>query len=61
VATRDRPDDLRRCLESLTTQDTGRPLEIIIVDNNPSSGLTPPVVAGFPGVRLVSERRKGVS
>lgn len=61
VATMDRPDDLRRCLESLTAQKTGRPLEIIVVDNNPSSGLTPPVVAGFPGVRLTSERRGGVS
>lgn len=61
VATKDRPDDLRRCLESLTNQKTGRPLEIIVVDNNPSSGLTPPVVAGFPGVRLESESRKGVS
>ena len=31
------------------------------VDNNPASGLTPPVVAEFPGVRLVNEPRKGAS
>ncbi len=61
VATMDRPDDLRCCLKSLTAQKTARPLEIIVVDNNPASGLTPPVVACFPGVRLESESRKGVS
>ena len=61
VATCDRPTDLARCLESLVMQRTPRPLEIIVVDNHPASGVTAPVVAGFPGVRLVDEPRGGLS
>jgi GT2 family glycosyltransferase len=40
---------------------TTRATEIIVVDNHPASGLTPPVVADFPRVRLVSEPRQGLS
>lgn len=61
VATYDRPDDLRECLKCLVAQVSPRLVEIIVVDNNSSSGLTPPVVREFPGVVLVSERRKGLS
>ncbi len=61
VATCDRPDDLRACLASLTAQQTRRPVEIIVVDNRPASELTPPVVAEFPGVRLVEEPIAGLS
>ena len=61
VATRDRPDDLRACLGSLVAQQTTRRFEIIVVDNHPASGITPPVVAGFTGVRLVTEPRGGLS
>jgi GT2 family glycosyltransferase len=61
VGTRDRPEDLRRCLASLVAQETPRPVEIVVVDNHPASGLTPPVVAGFPGVVLADEPRAGVS
>jgi GT2 family glycosyltransferase len=61
VATYDRPDDLRRCLQSLGAQQTARPFEIVVVDNHPASGLTPPVVAAFSEVRLISETRKGLS
>jgi glycosyltransferase involved in cell wall biosynthesis len=61
VATRDRAADLRRCLESLVAQRTHRSIEIIVVDNNPGSRVTPPVVRDFPDVRLVSERRAGLS
>lgn len=61
LATLDRPDDLRNCLHCLATQKTEREVEIIVVDNHPESGLTPPVVAEFPGVRLVSEPRKGLA
>jgi O-antigen biosynthesis protein len=60
VATRDRPADLRNCLQSLVAQESIRPIEIIVVDNNPASGLTPPVVAEFPGVRLIMESRSGL-
>jgi GT2 family glycosyltransferase len=61
VATLDRPDDLRECLTHLTAQRTTRAIDIVVVDNNPASGLTPPVVAGFPRVRLVSEPRRGLA
>jgi O-antigen biosynthesis protein len=61
VATFDRPLDLRACLRSLLAQTTQRPTEIIVVDNHPDSALTPPVVAEFPGVRLLSEPRQGLS
>jgi len=61
VATHDRVDDLRECLRCLVAQESPRQVEIIVVDNDPSSGLTPPVVAEFPGVVLVSEPRKGLS
>lgn len=61
VATLDRPDDLRECLRCLMDQKSSRRIEIIVVDNNPSSGLTPPVVAEFPGVMLVSEQRQGLA
>lgn len=61
VATYDRPDDLRNCLRSLRAQKTSRTVEIIVVDNHPTSGLTPPVVAEFPGVVLVEETRQGLS
>ncbi len=61
VATYDRPDDLRDCIHSLLAQKTTRPVEIIVVDNHPASGLTAPVIADFPMVRLVQEFRQGVS
>ncbi len=61
LATRDRPNDLRECLRCLLSQKTLRQVEMVVVDNNPDSGLTPPVVAEFPGVILVRERRKGLS
>ena len=63
VPTFDRPDSLRRCLQSLTAQATIRPVEILVVDNNPTSGQTPPVALEFAskGVRLVAESRRGLS
>jgi glycosyltransferase involved in cell wall biosynthesis len=61
VATYDRPDDLRNCLRCLVTQASPRPVEIIIVDNHPVSGLTAAVVAEFPGVVLVREPRQGLA
>ncbi|MEP0911471.1 glycosyltransferase [Leptolyngbya sp. GB1-A1] len=61
IATYDRPNDLRECLQSLLTQHSKRSTEIVVVDNHPESGLTPPVVTEFPGVMLVQEIRKGLS
>ena len=61
VATLDRPDDLRESLRCLVAQDSSRQIEIIVVDNNPSSGLTSLVVSEFPGVALVFEPRRGLA
>jgi len=61
VATFDRPDDLRNCLHHLTSQQTKRQVEIVVVDNHPESGLTPPVIQEFLGVVLVSEPRQGLA
>jgi len=61
IATHDRPDDLRECLTLLSEQKTTHSIEIIVVDNHPASGLTAPVVAGFPGIRKIDEVRAGLS
>lgn len=61
VSTFDRPQDLRRCLTSLQDLRTGRPVEVLVVDNHPGSGLTAPLAAEFPGVRFLSEPRQGVA
>jgi glycosyltransferase involved in cell wall biosynthesis len=63
IPTFDRPESLRRCLVSLTAQRTRRPVEIIVVDNNPRSGRTAPLAAEFmpDRVRFVAEERRGLS
>ena len=61
LATYDRPDDLRNCLTSLINQQSEREVEVIVVDNNPKSELTPPVVADFPTVKLVNQVRQGLA
>ena len=61
VASYDRPGQLERCLRGLQAQVVRRPVEIVVVDNHPASGLTPPVVARFPGVALVKEPRQGLA
>lgn len=53
------PEELRRCLVSLTGQVVrGHGVELIVVDNG-STGMPAAVVADFPGVRLVQELIKG--
>ena len=62
VCTRDRPKDLRKCLETLEKLEPGRhQLELIVVDNNPASGQTAAVVAEFPQVRHEVELRPGAA
>ena len=61
VPTCERPADLRRCLLSLLAQRTRHHLEIIVVDNRPTSGTAATVVREFPSVRLVREDRPGLS
>jgi O-antigen biosynthesis protein len=61
VATLDRPADLRNCLGYIRCQDSARAIEIVVVDNHPDSGLTPPVLEDFPDVVLVNESRRGLA
>jgi GT2 family glycosyltransferase len=59
VCTRDRPEDLARCLDALTAL-TSPPDEILVVDNAPTSDATERVVARYRGVRYVREPRPGL-
>lgn len=61
VGTYDRPEDIAQCISSLICQETSRKIEIIVVDNHPASGLTPPALKQFPEVILVKESRQGVA
>lgn len=61
VPTCDRPQDLRRCLESLHSQQTTRPLEIIVVDNRPGQETVRRVTREFAGVIVIEETRAGLS
>ena len=58
ICTRDRPEELRRCLASLPAQ-TLRPLEVIVVDNA-SSGEATRTAALNAGVVYVREDRPGL-
>lgn len=61
IATFDRPSDLRNCIRALNKQQTNRKVEIVVVDNHPKSGLTPPVIQEFSNILLVNEPRKGLA
>lgn len=61
IATFDRPDDLNKCLASISQQNSSRPIEIIVVDNHATSGKTWPVVSAFPEVTYLVENRQGLS
>ena len=58
VCTRNRPDNLKRCLAALATQE-GASYEVIVVDNAPVDSLTRDV-AESSGVRYVIEPRPGL-
>ena len=60
ICTRDRPEQLEKCLRSL--QSLSQPTqEIIVVDNAPATEATKEVVAKIPGVRYILEPRPGLS
>ncbi len=61
IATCDRPDALHRCLHTLVNQRTTRSIELLVVDNRPTSGKTPPVTELFPEVTYLAEPRPGGS
>lgn len=61
VCTRDRPEDIHRCLEAfMQLPDDGQ--EYLVIDNCPSSEATRDIVAGYGGrVRYVREDRPGLN
>jgi glycosyltransferase involved in cell wall biosynthesis len=61
LATRSRPEQLRRCLASLTRQKTTFPFEIVVIDNDPGRGLTAPVIQDFPQARCIAEPIQGLA
>lgn len=64
ICTRDRPEDLRRCLRSLlAVRDAAGGVdafEILVVENAPSSGATAAVIDGMPDVRRCLEPLAGL-
>jgi GT2 family glycosyltransferase len=60
VCTRDRTDDLRRCLDSICSASSGLGAEVIVVDNAPRHDGTARLVEGYP-VRYVREPRPGLN
>lgn len=59
ICTRERPDDLRRALSSLSSM-AFRGEGVIVVDNCPATDATRNVVEEFPGVRYVVEPHLGL-
>ncbi|MBX3001865.1 MAG: glycosyltransferase [Caldilineaceae bacterium] len=60
VCTRNRPDDLHRCLDALTQlPDLGQ--EILVVDSCSTGDVTRQVVDQFPTVRYIREDRPGLN
>lgn len=60
ICTRNRTDDLKLCLDALMKLPE-RGQEIIVVDNDPSTEDTKNLVAQFPSIRYVFEKRKGLN
>jgi glycosyltransferase involved in cell wall biosynthesis len=58
VCTHDRPDRLRRALESLLVQSA--PAEILVIDNAPSDSRARAVAESMPGVRYLVEPVPGL-
>ncbi len=60
VCTRDRPEDLQRCLEAfMRLPDDGQ--EYLVIDNCPASDVTMELVKNYPKVRYVREDVPGSS
>lgn len=60
VCTRDRPEDVRRCLAALVKL-TGEGQEILVVDNCPSTDATRQIVNQYQSIRYVREDRPGLN
>jgi glycosyltransferase involved in cell wall biosynthesis len=65
ICTKDRPENLTRCLQSLLQlkmplEKDIQEWEILVVDNAPSDDRTQTLVASMPGVRYVREPKPGL-
>ena len=65
ICTHDRTDGLMRCLASIDrmreqSRHAGRLVEVLVVDNAPSTTATRDAVVGRPGVRYVLEKKTGL-
>lgn len=65
ICTKDRPENLTRCLQSLLQlkmplEEDIQEREILVVDNAPSDDRTQTLVASMPGVRYVREPKPGL-
>ena len=59
ICTRERPEDLERCLGALEVA-SPRPLEVIVVDNAPATDATRRIAERFSFVRYTKEPRPGL-
>jgi glycosyltransferase involved in cell wall biosynthesis len=60
VPTHNRPDSLKRCLDSLAAQETDEPIEILVVDDgSDDAGPVADAVARISRARLIRQARKG--
>ncbi|EFO81434.1 glycosyl transferase, group 2 family protein [Oscillochloris trichoides DG-6] len=59
VCTRDRPDDMRRCLPGLA-QLAAAGHDVLVVDNKPKSDATAQLVRAYPQIRYIREDRPGL-
>lgn len=60
VCTRERPDDLVRCLEAVRSLQPS-PLDVVVVDNRPATSRTREVVARFPSFRYARQDEGGLN
>ena len=64
ICTKDRPDDLASCLRhllKLRTKYAAQDVDILVIDNAPSSQRTRDIVAALPDVRYFLEPREGLN
>ena len=59
ICTRDRPESLKRCLNSISAS-ARQPQEILVVDNAPQSEATHRLVSALSGIRYILEPRPGL-
>ncbi|GAP96217.1 glycosyltransferase family 2 protein [Leptolyngbya sp. NIES-2104] len=60
ICTKDRPEQLARCLNSLLKVQSDQ-VEIVVIDNAPSDDRTQKLVATLPTVRYVQEPKAGLN